>query len=179
MRNAAYEVGEPMAPSARMSLLVLPVFVGSALTTSLGALMACGTIIHYPDKAVEGVSWYYAVAVAILLIGFGIWGIASGRGLIKNKQWARFSILIFAAISVLMAISGALQMLLDPRVGALDVGKTRSFRPEMIVFYGLLATFGVFSLYFLNTRSIRTKFVASQLAAKQISRKWLSGSFQD
>jgi hypothetical protein len=170
MRNAAYEVGEPMAPSTKISLTVLPVFVGSALTMSLGTLMACGTIIHYPDKAVEGESWYYAVAVAILLIGFGLWGIASGRGLIKAKQWARFSTLIFAATSILLAISGAVQMLLDPRVGALDEGKARSFRPELIVFYGLLAAFGAFYLYFLNTQSIRSKFVGSQLAAEQISK---------
>ena len=170
MRLAVSEASEPMAPLAKMPLFVLPVFVGSALTTFLGALMACGTIIHYPDKAVEGDSWYFAVAVAILLIGFGIWGIASGWGLIKTRQWARFSTLIFAAISVLVAISGALQMFLDPRVGALDEGKIRSFRPGMFVFYGLLDAFGAFSLYCLNTRSVRSKFGASQLAAKQVSR---------
>ena len=62
-------------------------------------------------------------------------------------------------------------MLLDRRVGALDEGKARSFRPEMIAFYGLLAAFGAFSLYFLNTRSIRSEFVASQLTARQISRE--------
>jgi hypothetical protein len=162
MWHGAYEAGEPMALSPRMSLLVWPVLVGSALTTSLGALMACGTIIHYPDKAVEGDSWYYAVAVAILLIGLGLWGFASGRGLSRTKQWARFSTLIFAAISVIIAISGALQMILDPRIGALDEGKARSFRPEMIVFYGVLAAFGAFSLYFLNTPSVRSKFIASQ-----------------
>jgi len=127
-----------------MSLLVWPVLVGSALTTSLGTLLACGTIIHYPDKAVEGDSWYYAVAVAILLIGWGF-GFASGRGLARTKQWARFSTLTFAVISVVIGISGALQMILDPRIGALDEGRARGFRPEMIVFYGLLAAFGAFS----------------------------------
>jgi hypothetical protein len=158
-----------MALSARLSLLVWLVLVGRALTASLGALMACGTMIHYPEKAVEGDSWCYAVAVAILLIGLGLWGFASGRGLAKTKQWARFSTLIFAATSVVIAISGAVQMTLDPRVGALDEGKVRSVRPEMIVFYGLLAAFGGFALYFLNTRSVRSKFIASQLAGEQIS----------
>jgi hypothetical protein len=113
---------------------------------------------------------------AILLIGLGLWGFASERGLIKTKQWARFSTLIFAATSVLMAISGALQMILDPRVGALDEGKTQGLRPEMIAFYGLLAAFGAFSLYFLDTRSVRLKFVSSQLAAEQTSGTRLDGS---
>ena len=68
--------------------------------------------------------------------------------------------LIFGAISLLIAIPGALEMFLDPRAGVLylEDAYVGSIRPEMMALYGCLAAFGGFLLYFLNKESVKSQF---------------------
>jgi hypothetical protein len=152
-----------MARTAEIIFLAVLVFIGSAVTMSLGALTAWGAIINYPDWTTPagGVFGYYVMAASIVVIGLGGWGIASGIGILNTRQWARISILIFGAISLLVAITGALEMFLDPRAGVsyLEGVYVGSIRREMMALYGCLAAFGAFSLYFFNKESVKSQFV--------------------
>jgi hypothetical protein len=152
-----------MARTAEIIFLAVLVFMGSAVTMSLGALMAWKAIIDYPNwtSPAGGFFGYYVMAASIVVIGLGGWGIASGVGILNARQWARVSMLVFGAISLLVAIPGALEMFLDSRAGVsyLEGGYLGSIRPEMMALYGCLAAFGVFSLYFLNKKSVKSQFV--------------------
>ncbi|MGC1105300.1 MAG: hypothetical protein WA876_02065 [Candidatus Acidiferrales bacterium] len=152
-----------MARTAEIVFLAVPVFVGSAVTMSLGALMAWEGIISYPNwtSPAGGFFGYYAMAASIIIIGLGGWGIASGVGILNTRQWARISTLIFGTISLLIAILGALEMFLDPRAGVsyMEGVYMGSVRPDMMALYGCLAAFGAFSLYFFNKKSVKSQFL--------------------
>jgi hypothetical protein len=152
-----------MARTAEIIFLAVLVFTGSAVTMSLGASMAWEAIIDYPNwtSPAGGFFEYYVMAASIIVIGLGGWGIASGVGVLNARQWARISMLILGAISLRIAILGALKMFLDPRAGVsyLEDSYLGSIRPEMMALYGCLAAFGAFSLYFLNKESVKSQFV--------------------
>ncbi|MGB6482449.1 MAG: hypothetical protein WBE86_03065 [Candidatus Acidiferrales bacterium] len=151
-----------MARTFEIVFLAVPVFVCSAVTMSLGALMAWEGIVSYPNwtSPAGGFFEYYAMAASIIVIGLGGWGIASGVGILNTRQWARISTLIFGAISLLIAILGALEMFLDPRAGVTYLeGYVGSIRPEMMALYGCLGAFGAFSLYCFNKKSVKSQFL--------------------
>jgi hypothetical protein len=151
-----------MARTSEIIFLAVLVFTGSAVAMSLGALMAWGAIIRYPNRTspAGGVFGYYVMAASLIVFGLGGWGIASGVGILNTRQWARISMLIFGAISILIAITGALEMFLDPLAGVsyLEGVYMGSIRPEMMALYGCLAAFGAFSLYFLNKERVKSQF---------------------
>jgi hypothetical protein len=152
-----------MARTAEIIFLAVLVFSGSAVTMSVGALMAWKAIIRYPNwtSPAGGFFGYYVMAASIIIIGLGGWAIASGVGILNTSQWARISTLIFGTISLLIAIPGALEMFLDPRAGVsyLEGSYVGSIRPEMMALYGCLAAFGALSLYLFNKESVKSQFV--------------------
>jgi hypothetical protein len=102
-----------------------------------------------------------AIPLAIILIGLGGLGVATGVAIVKLKAWARISMLAFGAILCVIAAFGALEMALDPYAGvSIYEGMMGSIRPEMMVFYGVLAAFGVFWLYFFSRNTVKAQFAS-------------------
>jgi|HubBroStandDraft_4_1064222.scaffolds.fasta_scaffold08721_3 hypothetical protein len=66
-----------MARTAEIVFLAVLVFMGSAVTMSLGALIAWGAIIRYPNwtSPAGGVFGYYLKAASIIVIGLGGWAL--------------------------------------------------------------------------------------------------------
>ena len=155
-----------MARSGGITFSAAIVFIGSAFTILFGALAVLGLVISSNANRATDVPrflGYFAIAEMIIFWGFGGWGIASGVGLIKTRQWARISMLVFAAILLLISLPVAVLSAFvrfpaasNPNLPANFVGMIRT---GLVMFYGLLAALGGFWLYFFNKRSVKAQFL--------------------
>jgi hypothetical protein len=165
-----------MKRSTGVTVSSIFVFIGSGTTLFFAALMMfAGTLLR--AEAQQPPSMTYAIfAIAMLEVGFAAWGVASGVGLLRLREWARISIVIFSALLLLMSLPGLAVMLAMPlmtfqNADGPDVSRqavlfTRAF---MSIFYGLLISIAVFWLYFFNTRFVRDQFKGAALAAAGVA----------
>jgi hypothetical protein len=102
----------------------------------------------------------YPIPVATVLIGLGVWGIASGLGIAKMREWARISMVALGATLFALVALGALEMALHPNVGItyMEGVYMGSIRPEMMAFYAVLAALGAFWLYFFSRNGVKARF---------------------
>ncbi len=96
-----------MARSGGVTFSAVVVLIGSSLTILFGALMALA--ILWTPNAGQAANLpipigYVVTAEAIVFFGFGGWGIASGVGLIKLRQWSRVSMMIYGAILLFFSV---------------------------------------------------------------------------
>jgi hypothetical protein len=154
-----------MARAAGILFSAGVVFIGSAVATLLGALIASIDILSKTSwtSPALGVFGYYLMAASIIFIALGGWGIASGVGIIQRRKRARTSVLVFGGILLVVVIRAALEMVMDPGAGILSAYPPESnyrvnVRAEMMAFYGLLAALGGFWLYFFNKESVKAQF---------------------
>jgi hypothetical protein len=160
-----------MPRSVGITISAVVVFVGSAFTILIGAMMVLGSIFVSRLNRVPNIpaGLEYAVIVeAFFFFGFGGWGIATGVGLINTKEWARLSTLVFAAILLVISLSAALLIafiqLPNSNTPNLPPNFMVTMRIAMAVFYGMFAALGVVWLYLLNKRSVKAQFRREQPA---------------
>jgi hypothetical protein len=94
-----------------------------------------------------------------------VWGVSTGVGLLRLRDWARISQLIFAGLITLIGVCSALLLLLiqlpmpatDPNPEATQtvLHFTRIF---IALMYGGLAALGIWWLYYFTRRPIRDEF---------------------
>jgi hypothetical protein len=156
--------------SAAITVSAAVVFIGSAVTILLGGLAALGSFLvssRTPANVPPHLG-YIIVVEAIFAFGLGGWGIASGVGLIQAKEWARVSMVVFAAILLFFSLPPALIMafiqLPIPKDPNLPSNFATVMRIGIVVFYGLLAALAGFWLYFFNRSSVRAQFQRKQAA---------------
>jgi hypothetical protein len=155
-----------MARTAGIIFSAVMIFAAGLITFLFGALtMWMGIAYSTRPDSRPGYFGSFAIPAAAVLIGLGGWGISSGVGIVKMREWARISMLAFGAIFVVIAAFGALEIALDPRVGVtyLEGNYVGSIRPEMMAFYGVIAALGVFWLGFLSRNSVKARFSSSAL----------------
>lgn len=94
--------------------------------------------------------------------------VASGIGLLYLKQWARISILVFAAILLVFTLPGAAIIAFIPLPNANDPNLPSnfmsSFRIGTVVLYTAFAALAGFWLYFFNQRAVKAQFQGMQRA---------------
>jgi hypothetical protein len=157
-----------MGRSAGITVSAVVVFIGSAVTILMGGLAALGLFLVSSRTAVNAPPHlgYIIVVEAVFAFGVGAWGIASGVGLIQTKEWARISMVVFAAILLFFSLPPALFMpfiqLPIPRDPNLPSNFATIMRIGIVVFYGWLAALAGFWLYFFNRRSVRAQFQGRQ-----------------
>jgi hypothetical protein len=156
-----------MARSGGVTFSAVVVLIGSSLTILFGALMALA--ILWTPNAGQAANLpipigYVVTAEAIVFFGFGGWGIASGVGLIKLRQWSRVSMMIYGAILLFFSVIPGIVLSFIPLPAATDPSVPPSFmttfRVIMVGFYALLAALAGFWLYFFNKKSVKAQFVA-------------------
>jgi hypothetical protein len=146
-----------MARTVGIVFSVVMVFTIELVAFCFGVLMMSMAISNTPGtRDFES----YPIPAATVFIGLGGWGIASGLGIVKMREWARISMLAFGAILFAIAAFGALEMALDPNAGLvfLQGGYLGSGRPEMMAFYGGLGALGAFWLYFFSRNNVKARF---------------------
>jgi hypothetical protein len=157
-----------MPRSVGITLSAVVVFIGSAFTILCGVMMVFASALFLLSDAGQSAKLpahfsYFAIIEAVVIFGFGGWGVASGVGLIKTKQWARISMLIYATILVFIGLPAALMMAFIRLPNSSDPNLPSNFmgiiQGGIALFYGMLAALGGFWLYFFNRRSVKTQFL--------------------
>lgn len=154
-----------MPRSAGITVSAVLVIIGSVLTIIFAAVMALGYVaISHSDATakIPGNLGYILVVEAIVVFGFGIWGLASGIGLLNVKHWARISLLIYATLLVFISVPTALLMaalpIPDTNDPHLPSGFMSILRFGLSLLYAAFAALGGFWLYFFNTKNVKAEF---------------------
>lgn len=153
-----------MARSVGITISAVIVFIGCAFVLLFGGLAALGSAMMslHPAANVPSFVGYFAIIEAVFALGFSGTGIGTGVGLINTKEWARISIIAFAAFLAICTIPTALILAFVPVTIAKDANLPSSFalvfRVGMVLFYGALGALAIFWLYFFNRASIKAQF---------------------
>jgi hypothetical protein len=160
-----------MARSVGVTVSAVVVFVGSAFSLLCGAMSIVGSLVTLnPREGRGGVANIPLVLAveAVFFFGFGGWGLASSVGLIKTKEWARISLLVYAGILVFFSVIGAAVMAIVPYPEdmASDPELPANFmmmlRVGFVLFFAVFAALGGFWIYFFNTRDVKAQFLGWQ-----------------
>ena len=162
-----------MARSTGITVSAVVVIIGSAFTVLCGAMiLVASVLVLISSRAADApVNLRYVLAIeAVLAFGFGGWGLASGIGLIKTKEWARISTLVYAAILVFFCVPSAVVMALVPLPNTPStndpnrlVNSMLLVRVGLILLYAMFAALGGYWLYFFNTQKVKAQFRGQQL----------------
>ncbi|MGA2846925.1 MAG: hypothetical protein ABSF68_16050 [Candidatus Acidiferrales bacterium] len=156
-----------MNRSVGVTVTAVIVLFGSGLTLLAGVMMlfASSSDLPIPENQVHFLK-YFMVFLAVVLFAAAAWGIASGTGLMRLREWSRISMLVFSALLLFVCIPGLLMFLFmpfpppgtapSPELTKEMLGATRIF---MVVLYGILAALGGWWIYFFNKRSTKDQFL--------------------
>ena len=160
-----------MPRSVGITVSAVVVIIGSAFTILGGAMMVLGSLFLSKSSPAANVPTnlgFFVVIEAVMFSGFGGWGLAAGIGLINLKQWARISMLVFAAILVFISLPVAALIAVIPFPNTNDPNLPSNFMPimrtGMVLFYALFAALGCFWLYFFNKQRVKAQFQVKQPA---------------
>lgn len=165
-----------MPRSVGVTISAVVVFIGSAFTVFFGALMVLGGAVLLPSNPVPKLPanvGYVVIGEAVFAFACAGWGIATGVGLINTRQWARISMLVFAALLIFFSVPAALIVALIqlPATTASDLppGFPTMMRIGMATFYAMFGALGGWWLYFFNKRNVREQFRGKQAPAAGIA----------
>ena len=156
-----------MNRSVGVTVTAVIVLFGSGLTLLAGVMMlfASSSDLPIPENQVHFLK-YFMVFLALVLFAAAAWGIASGTGLMRLREWSRISMLVFSALLLFVCVPGLLMFLFmpfpppgtapSPELTKEMLGATRIF---MVVLYGILAALGGWWIYFFNKRSTKDQFL--------------------
>jgi len=149
-----------MNRSTGVTVSAVVVFIGCAFTLlsaafSMLAFVALRNITAQPEFV-----RYFMVGMAMLEVAFAIWGTLSGIGLLRLRDWARISMVVFSVLLLLFTLPGLLFIPLLPLgpPGNVPENFVLLVKLGMGIFYGLLAALGGWWVYFFNKRSVKDQF---------------------
>ncbi len=156
-----------MNRSVGVTVSAVVVLFGSGLTLLAGVMMlfASSSDLPIPENQVHFLK-YFMVFLALVLFAAAAWGIASGMGLMRLREWSRISMLVFSALLLFLCVPGLLMFLFmpfpppgtapSPELTKDMLAATRIF---MVVLYAILAALGGWWIYFFNKRSTKDQFL--------------------
>jgi hypothetical protein len=160
-----------MQRSTGITVTAVLAFVGSGFALLAAFGVALVSVILPASRAAYGPPRTVLLIGVIYYLAVAAWGISTGVGLLKLREWARISELIFSALLVLGVGAGVAVLFIpfpttpndaNPALTAHVMSFTRI---GMAAFYGLLAVLGAWWLYYFNQSSIRAQFRAPQVPA--------------
>jgi hypothetical protein len=156
-----------MKRSAGITISAVVVFIGSAVTLLSAALMAFSFTVAIPNGNLPHGFRYVATFVVAAAVLLGVWGIASGVGLLDLREWSRISMMVFSALLLAIAVPGLLMLLfvkLPMPANSPDPAMTE--RVMLITrvggagLYALLAVLAVAWLFYFNLQAAKAEFSA-------------------
>ena len=145
----------PSRPS-RITVSAVIAAIGSGLAISSGVftLLAGGSAL----AGSAGASPALFIIFPFLLIGFGGWGIATARGLMRLEPWARTSILVFSVLLAFLGSLGTFFILSTtiPTPPGIPPEEFDVIRKMATVLYFLFLALGVWWLMEFNSPKITT-----------------------
>jgi hypothetical protein len=106
------------------------------------------------------------VAMGVLFSGLGVWGIWTSVGILRRRNWARISILVFAVLLAFMGACALLAILVMPfpSTPGVSAGLMEHTRWAIAAFYGALALLGAWWLVLFNTKATKQYFAEREPA---------------
>ncbi|HEY0701766.1 MAG TPA: hypothetical protein VGD60_03270 [Candidatus Acidoferrales bacterium] len=160
-----------MQRSPGITVSAVLIFVGSGLTLLVALLAALSIALLHATKSPQGPPSSVIGLSAFFYLGLSAWGIASGVSVLRLREWARISVIIFAAFLALGAF-GAVAMMpfmpLPPSGDADSASMFKLFIHGTEIFFSALGALGVWWLYYFNKPSIRAEFRQPQSLAVAI-----------
>jgi len=162
-----------MSRSTGITVSAVVVIIGSTFTVLCGAMMFLASFLALnSNRAADApVNLRYILVIeAVVTFAFGGWGLASGIGLLKTKQWARISTLVYAAILVFISLPAAAIMAFIPLPNPPSVNDPPAVnimlvvRVGMSLVYAMFAALGGYWLYFFNTQKVKAQFRGQQFS---------------
>jgi hypothetical protein len=131
------------------------IFAAGLVTLTVGVLILFTEFSDGPSFAGS-----LTIPVAAGLLAWGGWCIASGLGIQKMRPWARISMLAVGSSLLLASASGWLDLFLDPHAGVtyMEGAYLGSARPELMIFYAVLAVLGMFWILFFSSGRVKSRF---------------------
>jgi len=149
-----------MYRSVGVTVSAVVVFIGSASMLLMAAFSALAFVIlrNMPPQPVF--VRYSMIGVATVELAFAIWGILSGIGLLRLREWARISMVVFGVLLLVVGLPGLVFIPLMPLgpQGNVPENFVLMFKLGMGAFYGVLAALGGGWLYFFNKRTVKDQF---------------------
>jgi hypothetical protein len=105
------------------------------------------------------------IASMVFMIALGAFAIATGMGLIRLRNWARISTIVFAALLLFVCLPGLAMVPILPLNSDPEMPTqiTSAIRIGLGVFYGLFCVLGGWWLYFMNSRAVKVQFGSAQV----------------
>src|SRR5690242_3730298 len=101
--------------------IAIRVSAGLAIAGSTGTLILAVLIVFALFAGAQGPAQEspipfkaLTIAVAVFLAGLAVWGVLTGVGILRRREWARISIVVFAAVMTIMCGAGTLTILFIP-----------------------------------------------------------------
>src|ERR1700693_1019687 len=173
-----------MPRSTGITVSAVVVIIGSAFTVLSGVLilLVSALALNSSRAADAPVNLRYILIIeALVAFGFGGWGLAAGVGLIKTKEWARISTLVYAAILIIFSLSAALAMAIIPLPDTPSANDPNHpfnvillVRVSLTLLYAMFAALGGYWLYFFNTQKVNAQFRPQPLT--EVGQLEVSGS---
>src|SRR5436190_21914152 len=89
-----------MNRSAGVTAIAIVTLLGSALAVCVGVLTGVAAFMMPRSEPAPPAAPLFAVAIVVYILP-GIWGLLSGIGLLRLKNWARISTIVFGALLIL------------------------------------------------------------------------------
>ena len=145
---------------------------GSMATLLFSAALAVVVLLTPPRETgplPAGAMKIAGVAVAALFAGGAVWGICSGIGVLRRRNWARVSMMLFAGLLALLGATGALAAIVFPFGDAPDIDHRMAavVRAAMVALYALGAALGAWWLALFTRRTAVEYFGAPEPATEQ------------
>jgi len=130
-------------------------FIGSSFIVIVAAFLNLRLLF---DRHPFAFDEYLRVALAIILYGVGLWGIASGVGVLRLRAWARFSSVIFSAALLFFTLLGLSRVLLFPMAPS-DVPEINTIiRATLATVSLVIAALAGWSLYYFSSDFVKGQF---------------------
>lgn len=149
-----------MKRSTGVTVSAILVFIGSGLTLIFGAFTVVALFFLPQQPSQPPFFRYILLFVVAMYLAFGIWGIASGVGLLRVRQWARISMLVFSGMLLVFTLPVLLivPFMPMPQPEGVPNNFVLMVKIGMSIFYGIIAAIGGGWLYFFNRRTVKDQF---------------------
>ena len=156
-----------MKRSVGVTVIAILSIVGSLFTFAVGILVVLAMILAPapPSNQFPGSPIFFKVilsAVSLMYVLPAVWGVLTGIGLWRLKNWARISMIVFSALLILMGgFSGSLSLVVPiPATpnNAVHSSLMANVRILMGVFWLTLMGIGIWWLVFFSRSKVKRQF---------------------
>jgi hypothetical protein len=161
-----------MTRSAGVTANAVIALLGSVLALAMGALMLFGMVFALQSAPVEPSKDFplpavylkaFMMVIPLVYVLPAIWGICTGIGLLRLKNWARISIIVFGGLLAAFGLFGAFGALIVslvklPNTPEVDPAAMTLVRVVMVFFALLELGLGAWWLYFFNRSTVKLQF---------------------